>query len=81
MIYVDELRKAKWRYTRSCHLLCDTEECEELHWFAASIGLRLEYFQDKKIPHYDLTAKKRMQAIKLGAKEILLKDYLKMREV
>jgi hypothetical protein len=46
-----------------CHLTSDTSE-EELHEFAARLGLKREWFQGD---HYDLTEGKRMQALKLGA--------------
>jgi len=70
-VYVDRLRKCKpnkkWRWTESCHLFAGS--LEELHNFAASLGLKREYFQNTRIPHYDLTKGKRMLAIRLGAKE------------
>lgn len=50
----------------SCHLTADTEE--ELHAFAARLGLRRAWFQAKSTtPHYDLTESKRELALKLGA--------------
>lgn len=70
-VYVDRVRPCipnpKWKYNRSCHLFADTEE--ELHALAAEIGLRREWFQKKpgRLPHYDLTAAKRNQAIRAGA--------------
>ncbi len=75
MVYVDELqRRASWRYGLSCHLFADT--VAELHSFAKSMKLIQAWFQDKKVPHYDLTTSKRVQAVKLGAKETTTKDYL-----
>jgi hypothetical protein len=51
-----------------CHLTADT--LEELHAFAAKLGMKREWFQDKvDRPHYDLTPGKRLQAIRLGAVE------------
>lgn len=42
---------------------------EELHQFAADIGLRRAWFQTGKsgFPHYDLTRNKRKQALDQGA--------------
>lgn len=41
---------------------------DELHEFAASIGLKREWYQNKRIPHYDLTTQHmKAKAIKHGA--------------
>lgn len=57
--------------SRWCHLTADTDE--ELHAFAASIGLRREWFQpNERRPeanHYDVTVERRHRAIKAGAIE------------
>ena len=65
---------------RWSHLIADTQE--ELHEFAARLGLKREWFQDptvngkpKAVPgeriaenwHYDVTASKRKLALQLGA--------------
>lgn len=50
-----------------CHLMADSEE--ELHTFAATLGLKRDWFQPKSMPHYDLTPKMRLLAIQLGAVE------------
>lgn len=46
-------------------------DLEELHAFAARLGLLREWYQGDKKPlsfaHYDLTANKRAMAIRLGA--------------
>jgi DNA-binding transcriptional regulator YdaS (Cro superfamily) len=63
-----------------CHLTADTQE--ELHAFAAQLGLKRSYFQPGKsiggrpspFWHYDVTAGKRLQAVKLGAVEIASRD-------
>jgi len=51
------------------HLTADTED--ELHAFARKLGLRREWYQGPDehgdLWHYDLTAGKRQQALKLGA--------------
>lgn len=56
-------RRALWS-----HLSADTDD--ELHDFAARLGLRRAWFQDDVDPmrrHYDLTESKRRTAIALGA--------------
>ena len=76
-VYVDPLfntapyRKSeneRWNWRQACHLVADTEE--ELHAFAARLGLKRAWFQAKSSPHYDLTANKRAQAVRMGAIEI-----------
>jgi Protein of unknown function (DUF4031) len=54
-----------WR--RRCgHLVSDTS-LGELHQFAESLGLRREWFQEKSIPHYDLTGAVYDLALERGA--------------
>lgn len=77
-IYVDELRRARWRYGKSCHLFT-TGSLDDLHRFAVRLGLKNKWFQHHPgVPHYDLTAKKRKQAIELGAKTTTTK---KVKEI
>lgn len=83
-VYVDDFRapatvgrlRSRWS-----HLSADTRE--ELHAFAASIGLRRDWFQAnckletaEKCPHwhYDVTDGKRTEAIKAGAKPIDIRE-------
>jgi hypothetical protein len=43
---------------------------DELHAMAAKIGMKREWFQDKKsLPHYDLTVSRRAAAVRAGAIE------------
>ena len=61
------------------HLVSDTS-LEELHRFAAGIGLRRGWFQGmrKRHPHYDLTTDhKRAQAITAGAKLVSSKELIR----
>lgn len=51
---------------------------EELHEFAAKIGLKRSWFQDKSLPHYDLTKRRRTMALLAGAIEI---DRRKLVEI
>lgn len=70
-VYVDDFR-VPWRGDRWSHLLADT--AEELHAFAARLGLRRQHFHHKPArpwkDHYDVPEPKRRQAIELGAKPI-----------
>lgn len=81
-VYVDELLatvpvKGRWPFRSACHLIADS--ISELHNFAARIGLKRAWFQEgSSLPHYDLTASKRKQAIKHGAIEIDGKTMAKM---
>lgn len=59
------------------HLVSDSS-LDELHLFAKSIGLRREWFQDKRIPHYDLTtARIRARAVGNGALLVGSKDIVR----
>lgn len=78
-VYVDSLfwtdRSRRWPYDQVCHLVADT--LEELHAFAARLGLKRAWFQEHHfLPHYDLTAGKRAQAVALGAAD-LTRDVVK----
>ncbi len=68
-VYVDPIQECvpnkNWKYDKSCHMFADT--LDELHEFALSLGLKLVWFQDKSVPHYDLTVGKRAKAVDLGA--------------
>lgn len=73
-VYVDDMR---WPATVGrvrgvwSHLMADTSE--ELHEFAAQLGLRRAWVQHEGRPteHYDITDPKRQQALKLGAVPIV----------
>lgn len=68
-VYVDPLMhhggSATFRWHESCHMYADT--IEELHIFARSIGLRTAWFQNKRVPHYDLNRSRHAAAIRAGA--------------
>jgi len=64
-VYVDDA-VMPWRAQRWAHLMADT--LDELHAFAARLGLPRRAFQDKTSgAHYDVTTEMRTQAIALGA--------------
>jgi hypothetical protein len=71
-VYVDPLFtclvSAAWKWPQSCHLFAD--DLDELHAFAKSIGIKREWFQDKRLPHYDLNATRRLVAVRRGAMEL-----------
>lgn len=55
-------------YTDGVHLIatCGTEE---LHQFAEKIGLKREWFQDHRHPHYDLLSQRiKARALREGAR-------------
>jgi len=83
-VYVDELRvavrSARWPYSHSCHMIADS--LEELHRMALSVGLKREWFQEGRNPHYDLTPLKRMIAVNSGAIELDREAFVsKMNEI
>lgn len=61
----------------SAHLTADT--LEELHAFAARLGLKRSWFQDKIVPHYDLSPQKHALALRLGAVYMSAMDQSRMR--
>jgi len=55
-------------YTDGIHLISTTSP-EELHEFAQNIGLKREWFQDHRHPHYDILSRKvKSQALRNGAR-------------
>ena len=83
-IYVDELFiRGLWRYGASSHLLPDDprdpKSIQELHDFAVRIGLRRDWFQEGRWPHYDCARRIRGLAVKAGAVEIRTIDYIRAR--
>ncbi|MEN1926709.1 DUF4031 domain-containing protein [Luteimonas qiangzhengi] len=67
-VYVDDA-VTLWRGRRWAHLMADN--LEELHAFAARLGLPRRAFQNRTSgAHYDVTADMRLQAIALGAMPI-----------
>lgn len=59
------------------HMACDGD-LEELHRFAARLGLPRRAFQDHRlVPHYDLTPEKRALAVQLGAHQITAQELVR----
>lgn len=82
MVYVDNLvvwPNAWGPFLKgSCHLAADT--LDELHDFAARLGMKKAWFQDGKgkHPHYDLVKSRRDRAIALGAKPVTGRELVKI---
>lgn len=70
----------RWKWW--CHLVSDTSAIE-LHEFAAALGLKRAWSQERpkaSSHHYDVIASKRDKAIRLGAipvsrRELALRNY------
>ena len=64
-VYVDS-EAIHWKGREWCHLVADT--LEELHDFAARLGLQRRWFQGRaRYPHYDVTVTVRSRALRMGA--------------
>lgn len=64
-VYVDS-EEIQWRGRAWCHLVADS--LDELHAFAAHLGLQRRWFQDRSFyPHYDVTVSVRDRALRIGA--------------
>lgn len=82
-VYIDEL--VVWPHARhrcfmkgSSHLTAD--DVDELHAFAAKLGLKRGWFQARStVPHYDLSPAKRDLAVKLGATFIPAREQARRR--
>ena len=77
-VYVDPINNyggsSTFKWNKSCHMYADT--ISELHVMAVKIGLKLCWFQDKSLKHYDLTESKRKLALQHGAIETEHKHML-----
>ena len=74
-IYVDALEEWGWRMrgrtVASCHMFTNSADIEELHSFAAQLGMKRTWFQPHAVaPHYDLVKSRRNLAVSLGAVEV-----------
>jgi hypothetical protein len=76
-ILVDE---ARWPYRGQmyCHMISDKGDLSELHAFAAKLGLKRLWFQNKpRWPHYDLAPSTRRLAVQLGAEEVTSSEMVR----
>jgi hypothetical protein len=72
-VLVDELREyphVRWTVKHWCHMVSD-ESFDELHAFAAAIGIPRARFQRD---HYDLPPHVRERAVARGAEEVTIHD-------
>ena len=82
MILVDAITKHEapgLRYKFCCHMVSDTS-AEELHAFAARLGLQRAWSQERPTSsahHYDITPPKRARAITLGAVAVTSRELVK----
>lgn len=77
-VYVDPAIHP-WKGKLWCHLF--SEDLKELHAFARRLGLKRSWFQQPpraSWEHYDITANKRLEAVRMGAQEV---DFWKAIEV
>jgi len=74
------LKNKSWPYAESTHLVAD--DVEELHLFASMLGLKRSWFQISvsSCPHYDLTNNMRLKAIKQGAIELPLREFIEKQK-
>jgi hypothetical protein len=72
-VYVDDMQ-AKFGRMIMCHMIADTDE--ELHEMAAKIGMARKWHQKPGThhSHYDVALGKRALAVRLGAKEITMRE-------
>ena len=81
-VYVDPLMDHGWilqgRMVKSCHMFVDTIELDALHDMALWIGCQRTWFQAKNVPHYDLTASRRAEAIAHGAKPVTRREAVEI---
>lgn len=76
----------RWRGKLWCHMV-STDSAEELHAFAAKLGLKRQWSQERpkaSAHHYDITEAVRYRALLLGAKTVtsrvlVLRNYDGMR--
>ena len=80
-VYVDVLMNHGWKLrghpTKNCHMFTDGD-IEELHEMAEAIGMKRSWFQDKRIKHYDLHARRRQKAVELGVVEVSRREAVKI---
>ncbi len=73
-IYIDDIQN--YPSGRWCHMATDGD-IEELHAFAARLGLKRMWFQQHRlVPHYDLRPSKAALAKELGAQQVSSKTLL-----
>lgn len=71
-VCVDDMRATLGRMVM-CHMGADTEE--ELHAMADAIGVHRKWYQGD---HYDICLTKRTLAVRLGAKEVTMREMVRI---
>lgn len=75
MVYVG---KNEYKYGRMIMSHMGSDNIDELHEMANKLGLKREWFQDKKHhPHYDISKGMKLKAIELGAVEVSDKQLIR----
>ena len=78
-VYVDDMYKipmGKFGRMKMSHLGADT--IEELMDMADKIGVSRRWFQRDPYPHFDICMSKRVEAIAAGAKEVTMREIVKI---
>jgi hypothetical protein len=65
---------------RQGHMVSDSS-LSELHAFASFVGLQRAWFQNKRIPHYDLTSENMKNKAQRGGAELVKSRELVKRAV
>lgn len=75
MIYVDSPTWMRVNGRKSyAHMVADSKQ--ELHQFAALIGVKRHFYDGGKRPHYDITSEQHVVAIANGAVEVKSKEIV-----
>lgn len=79
MVGVDRILQHGWKWSgkkvRHCHLISTPKAEIRMHWIAEQIGLKRSHCHEGAVPHYDLVASKRKQAIDFGAIELTNRQF------
>lgn len=71
-VYVDPLMRhggsESFRWSNSCHCYADSVE-ELLEFCVRRLRMKSEWFQNKRVPHFDLNANKYRLALAQGVKQ------------
>jgi hypothetical protein len=86
-ILVDDVidRGHRWTrdgHTKSCHMASDRHDqrgLAELHEMAHRLRMKFRWFQTKhaNLPHYDLVAGRRDDAVRYGAQEVSAREFVR----
>ena len=79
-IYVDDPMPIGGKFNNYCHMWADGDD-EELHKFAAGLGLKRSWFQVStgwgEFRHYDISPHKRALALRKGAVYMRLIEWIR----